>query len=98
MWRKMLRGWKSCYRNKSARPDAAGRTIAASLNSSRLSGNRTLNDAGAIHTDQKDGVRIRSVSREIEGRWRRERSCQRQAFWTTACPSVGYLAAELTIV
>src|SRR5882762_7739 len=97
MWRKMLRGWKSCYRNKSARPDTPGRTIAARLNSSRLSGNRTLNDAVDIHTDQKNGIRIHSVGREIEGRGRRERGCQRQGIWAGAWRSDGERAAELNI-
>src|SRR6267378_2581453 len=97
MWRKMLRGWKSCYRNKSARPDTAGRTIATSLNSSRLSGNRTLDDAVAIHTDQKNGIRIHSVGREVECRGRRERGCQRQGVWTSAWRSDGERAARLNI-
>src|SRR5882762_2428817 len=99
MCRKMLCGWKSFYRNESARPDAAGRTISARLNSSRLSGNRTLNDAGAVafRTDQKNGVRIHSVGGKVERRGRRERGCQRQGVWTSAWRSDGERAAELNI-
>src|SRR5882724_1702321 len=80
----MWRAWKSCYRNKSARRQLAGRTIAARLNSSRLSRNRTSEDAVGIHTDQKNGVRIHCVGRELEGRGRRERGGQRQGVWSRA--------------
>src|SRR5882762_11329235 len=99
MCRKTLRGWKSFYRNKSARPDVAGRTIAARLNSSRLSGNRTRDDADtvAFRTDQKDGVRIHGVGREVERPRRWERGCQRQGVWTSAWRSDGERAAELNI-
>src|SRR6267378_5254406 len=99
MCRKMLCGWKSFYRNESARPDAAGRTIAARLNSSRLSGNRTLNDAGAVafRTDEKNGVRIHSVGGKVERPRRRESGCQGQGVWTSAWRSDGERAAELNI-
>src|SRR6267142_6643820 len=86
MCRKMLRGWKSFYRNISARPDVAGRTIAARFNSSRLSGNRTRDDADTIvfRTDQKNGIRIHSVGREVERPRRWERGCKRQSVWARA--------------
>src|SRR6267378_3454742 len=97
MCRKTLRGWKSCYRNNPPGQMWPGGPLRLVSNSSRLSGNRTLNDAGAIHTDQKNGIRIHSVGREIEGRWRRERGCQRQGVWTSAWRSDGERAARLNI-
>src|SRR6267142_606539 len=99
MCRKMLRGWKSFYRNKSARPDVAGRTIAARFNSSRLSGNRTRDDADTIvfRTDQKNGIRIHSVGREVERPRRWERGCHGEGVWTGAWRGDGERPFELNI-
>src|SRR5216684_7759435 len=93
----MWRAWKSFYRNKSARSRLAGRIMAARLKSSRLSRDRTREDAVGIHTDQKNGVRIHGVGSEVKRRGRRERGCQRQSVWTSARRSDGERAAELNI-
>src|SRR6266436_3506767 len=94
----MWRAWKSCYRNKSAWPQLAGGTIAARLNTSRLSRNRTREDAVAIHADQKNGVRIHCIGCELEcRRGRRERGCQHQGVWAAAWRSDVERAAELNI-
>src|SRR5260370_16713363 len=93
----MWRAWKSFYRNKSARSRLAGRIIAARLKSSRLSRDRTRDDAVGIHTDQKNGVRIHGVGREFKRRRRLECSCQRQGVGTLAWRSYGEGAPELNI-
>src|SRR5260370_32251260 len=93
----MWRAWKNFYRNKSARPYLARRTIATRLNCSRLSRDRTRKDAVVIHTNQKNGIRIHGVGSEFKRRRRRECSCQRQGVWTSAWRSDGERAAELNI-
>src|SRR5712664_2756049 len=93
----MWRGWKSFYRNKSARSRLAGRIIAARLKSSRLSRDRTRDDAVVIHTNQKNGIRIHGIGSEVKRSGRRERGCQRQGVWTSARRSDGERAAELNI-
>src|SRR5260370_39559616 len=93
----MWRGWKSFYRNKSARSRLAGRIIAARLKSSRLSRDRTRKDAVGIDTDQKNGVRIHGVRREFQRRGRRERGSQRQSVWTSPRRSAGERAADVNI-
>src|SRR5258708_216098 len=93
----MWHAWKSFYRNKSARPHLAGRIIAARLKSSRLSRDRTRDDAVGIHTNQKNGIRIHGVGSEVKRSGRRECSCQRQGVWTSAWRSDGERAAELNI-
>src|SRR6267378_6438040 len=99
MCRKTLRGWKSFYRNNPPGQMWPGGPLRLVSNSSRLSGNRTLNDAGAVafRTDQKNGVRIHSVGGKVERPRRRERGCQRQGVWTSAWRSDGERAAELNI-
>src|SRR5712692_5815961 len=93
----MWRAWRSSYRDKSAGPNLAGRAIAARLNSSRLSRNRTRGDAVVIHSNEKDGVRIHSVGREVERRGRRECGCHSQRVGTSAWRSDGERAAQLNI-
>src|SRR6266404_9596271 len=89
--------WKNCYRNKSARRQLAGRTIAARLIPSRLSRNRTREDAVGIHTDQKNGVRVHCVGREVERPRRRKVRCHREGVWTGAWPNDQERPADLNI-